>query len=148
MTDFKKALAEGLEVGRDAEDARSEISSVFEDLNAQLLDATGGRIEIRRVTLKRHTPGANVVLEAAAYAAGWRPAKYQALIAKDIEADTERYVELAEWRPGPYGGYPCVIIYGDSEFSCGDKHALESALSDMLKWPDIGAKLYKFIPGE
>lgn len=124
---FKDAFWVGIsEADQAAKDAK-EIESVLVDLQGQILDVSGQNISI-------------VLSEASEYTdsnpEGER--EYISLMASnDIMIE-----ELAEWKTGVSGGYPCELTFNGITTVAQDKHQLENALVELISLPQTG-KIFK-----
>lgn len=138
MTDYAAAFAQGLEAAQQAEVAKKEIDAVFAELNANIKDVSGGRVEIGRRPFKEQSLllGQNPLLDPAGEAlrALKRPDAIVATNPRVLEAPILR---LARWQPNP-NGYPCKISWAGQDRYCEDKQALENCLLELLRDPDVG----------
>ena len=140
MTDFKKAFQTGLNAAKKAEATRNEIQSVFDDLNSQLEEITGGKINLKRIE-KYADIDVRKILEDGI---GQMPKKYQSIVAFNPTLEGHHHNEIANWSESR-SGYPCKISYGLNSFVCENKSQLESVLMDLLKDPIIGEKFSQLI---
>lgn len=125
MTDFVKAWQTGLEAANVAKLHQEDIDSVFNDLNTQLRQVIERDVEILvkpRVekTIETQFLRDKVIVE---------------------NRRSGEVTELALWEQGRYG-FPCTITYGNRHASCEDKAALEKALAEMLRDPNIAQAIY------
>ncbi len=137
MVDFIKSFSAGIDLAKVAESNRSEISAVFNELNAQIDGATNGRISIQREQFPE--PAENPFL---VYLRS--PPKYWAISARHKIHKDAKVWELAKWYQGD-GGYPCKITRKDEEMFCENKEALELALADLLREPSVGTILLNLL---
>ncbi|UTL92003.1 hypothetical protein [Pseudomonas fluorescens] len=138
MVDFISSLEKGLDAAKQAESNKTEIRSVFGNLNKQLLSAFDGKLEIHIYT--KTNPFAALV----GISGGQAKPDYQFIGAKNPLAENKDTVEIAGWKLDP-NGYPCKIISDDAEIYCENKEALEQALQHLLSRPDVGEKLYSLM---
>ncbi|MGB5687043.1 MAG: hypothetical protein WBM35_14635, partial [Candidatus Electrothrix sp.] len=71
-----------------------------------------------------------------------RMKKYSAITASNPEVSDADAVELARWKTDR-NGYPCQIDLDGEQMYCEDKIALENSLNELLRDPEVAAKLYK-----
>jgi hypothetical protein len=134
MVDFIGSLNRGLSAAQQAEKNRSEIFSVLDVLNNQLLEAFGGKLRIE--IYSKTNPFANFVNLTGSET---KPL-YSFLAAVNPLAASDKPSELAKWKLDP-NGYPCQITTVEDELYCEDKTALERAIQDLLSRPDVGEKI-------
>lgn len=137
MIDFTASLQIGLSAAEKAEENRTEISSVFQELNNQLGAHTQGKIQIHRAEFYASSNPFRITLFEK------RPT-YWALAAQNPLLDDQTSIELAKWKQDP-AGYPCEISLTSQSFYCEDKESLESALSELLKDSSVGEVLHKLM---
>lgn len=143
MVDFKKYLEKGLSAAERAEANKTEIDSVFEDLNQQMDEATNGKIFISIIEFYKNSSIADL-----ASLANLKPReKYTAIAAMNRTITDCEYKQLAKWKIDR-NGYPCTIILDRDEMYCEDKASLEKNLQRLLSDPVVGDQLYKLISME
>lgn len=134
MIDFTKHLNIGLDAAKSAEANRAEIDSVFDELNKQLLSATGGKVKIQRLEFR----------EPWKYTKDFQPVSYFALAVCSAN-QTVKPTEIAKWTMAR-SGYPCEIeLNGNGKWYCEDKSGLETALGTLLQDPLVGETIQKYI---
>ncbi|PHN78366.1 hypothetical protein [Pseudomonas syringae] len=136
MVDFIKSFQKGIEAAISAENNKNEIDAVFDSLNHQLGQVSGGKLKVAIVF--KSNPFVDFLA-----AASNSPAKgsYWAIVASNPLAESFSPKELANWK-SDQNGYPCVISTDSEEIYCEDKLALEKALGHILALPDVGKKLH------
>lgn len=137
MVDFKKSFSIGISAAEKAEKSKKEISSVFQNLNDQLGQATNGKIFIERVKFYEPTDFFDLSLFKK------RPT-YWGIGAKNPTASDTKTREIAKWSQDK-AGYPCKISFGKNVIHCEDKQALELGLSELLEDPGTGEIFHKLI---
>ncbi|SCZ38081.1 MULTISPECIES: hypothetical protein [unclassified Pseudomonas] len=145
MANFKNSFDLGLKAAADTAEKISEINSVFEEMNAQIMEASGGKIAISRET--RFDTTMETLL-------GLGMFSQKKLIEKST---TTTYIVAAnplstKTKKADIGqieinknGYPCEIKFGNDRFVCDDKQALERILSVMLADADVGKEFTRLI---
>lgn len=149
MTDFKKAFNIGINSAEKAAKNRQQVDEVFAELNRQLTEVSDGKLVVD-ITNEAETDdkflggtlGSLATILAASNNTQLNIPKI--ISAKNIKAEKCGYKKLAGWKQDR-AGYPCVISYGNKEFYCDDKEALESSLSDLLQDPTVGDTLHKLM---
>ena len=134
MVNFVDAFKTGLNSAELAEKNRTEVNSVFIDLNQQLKDITDGKIVISRREFyeKADIPSIIDMIYGKKYSA----------IAAENPFVTNSSKELARWSQDR-SGYPCKIILGSETMYCQDKKGLENGLAELLRDPVVGETLRK-----
>ena len=134
MVNFVDAFKTGLNSAELAEKNRTEVNSVFIDLNQQLKEITDGKIVIsRRQFYERgNMPPILDMIYGKTYSA----------IAAENPFVTNSSKELARWSQDR-SGYPCKIILGSETMYCQDKKGLENGLAELLRDPVVGETLRK-----
>jgi hypothetical protein len=140
MADYVKALKEGFEAARKADLARKEIDEVFKELNAQVLQATENKVSIERRWVRDESPS-TVIATTLLKAIREPPTRHWTIVAFNPSVDREKIFELALWAMDR-AGYPCTLTWSNQKHICEDKEALSNALSDLLKDPVVGERLY------
>jgi len=138
MPDFTKALEEGFAAARKADAARKEIGEVFDELQAQILQATENKVVIERRLLRDDSQLADPL---AIIGLGRPVLRHWAIVAINPSADGDKIFQLARWGMDK-AGYPCTVTWSKQDHICEDKEALINCLSDLLKDPVVGEKLY------
>lgn len=134
MVDFTKNLQIGLNAAKAAQDNRSEIDSVFEELNKQLLSATEGKVKINRCEFQ----------EGWQFTKNFKPVTYWALAVCSTSPPI-RTTEIAKWKM-ERSGYPCQIeLPGNGVWYCDNRAGLENALGRLLQDPLVGEIIQKYI---
>lgn len=140
MIDFKASFALGIEAAKVAEKNKIEIQSVFDEVNKQLSEVTGGVIYLDR---KKYY--VNNILQDMAAIANVRPREiYWAIVAINQKYTEASEKELAKWDMDK-NGYPARIFIDNYQVACEDKKALEKALQRLLCDATVGEKLYTLI---
>jgi hypothetical protein len=135
MTDYVKAFRDGLQAAEAADAARSEIDSVFSELDRQIGAASGGKVAIARQECQ--LPASQWEL-----AIPFRPKKtYWAILAWNPTVPNSSSKLLAKWSQDARG-YPCKITFERWERICEDREALENSLAELLGDATVGEKLY------
>ncbi len=139
MIDYKVAFREGQNAAKETENARKEIDSVFDKLNSEIAEASGGKIIIERRHLLDPEPSLQAISIITEIARTIFP--HLAIAASNPTIHESPVKELARWSIDRKG-YPCRISWDGQEHFCEDKEALEEALADLLREPSVGQKLY------
>lgn len=137
MADFKNSFAIGLEAAAEAAAKIAEIESVFQDLNSQLSDASGGKIEIIRKARSRNPFLSAVRAKSSLAEMDLDGDGSTHIFAINPLSDVRAEEDLAAWSVDSRG-YPCKIVFGGQHYFCEDKAALEKVLSVLLAWPETG----------
>ncbi|WP_368517504.1 hypothetical protein [Rhizobium sp.] len=136
MVDFKSQLRKGIAAHERASAAKQEVSSILEDLTAQIEEYTNGRVGI---TVKEETSLANTIRAIAAMGSGAPeklPLKTQfVLVAYDKSSGEAK--RLASWTQEPTG-YPCTLRFGDANREAYDRKSLEAILGELLSSAETG----------
>lgn len=138
MTDFIKSFEKGLDAAKTAEQNRTEIKSVFEELNQQLEDSSDGTLFIERREFFKN----NTFQDLPRLVNFQAREKYIAIAVTNKKISDFDDVKLAIWKEDR-NGYPCQIILDDEDSYCEDKVALENGIKNLLRDPSVGDKLYK-----
>ena len=138
MPDFRKALEQGFEAARKADIAKKEIDEVFNDLKTQVLSGTGNKVLIERGQIRDDSLPATF-REVLTFGGAPAPG-YSAIVAFNPSAK-KKLVELARWEVDK-AGYPCTVTWSKQAHVCENKEALINCLSDLLKDPVVGEKIY------
>ena len=141
MIDYKVAFREGLTAAEEAKIAQKEIDSVFEKLNSEIFEASGGKVILERKHLSKRSfretttrKGNQIVIPID------RREADLTIVASNPTIPESPVKELAKWSTDRRG-YPCKISWeGHTQF-CEDKEALEEALAELLRDPIVGQKL-------
>ncbi|WP_122587164.1 hypothetical protein [Pseudomonas viridiflava] len=141
MVDFKASLAQGLEAAAKAEASRSEIKAVFETLNLQLAEATGGKLFVERSEeIQMPNPLSGGIFGGLSQALGnTRTVPIIRCINPLVKGKAEKLCEYSMGR----AGYPFEIKIDRQELVCHDRDSLEMALAEMLSDPVIGEKIMR-----
>lgn len=143
MADFKAAVSLGLSAARKAQANRSEISSVFHELNQEIAQLTEGKVHIARRTGTEYIPGDTVgsLLSFASRVAELtgRQRKYQ-MIAACHQSSNGPIHEIGRWKEGD-DGYPCEITMPGLTINCENRGGLEQGLSRMIATVKAGEAL-------
>ncbi|ELY1862432.1 hypothetical protein QZR43_09800 [Serratia marcescens] len=152
MADFMGSINDGLNAAKKAEANKQEITEVFDELNAQLGMATGGTVKVKRRSFYKEVPTTYASVAARMIADSIINSPRETYDALAISHVNKEYgfddVEIAKWNLDK-NGYPCVITLRSSELYCEDKEALEKALSELMRDPEVGTAVLKcmnFIP--
>lgn len=140
MVDFKAQLAKGFSAHQKASAAKEEVSSVLNELSAQVADFTGGRVGI---LLKREI--ASLIAETLGNVASVTnglpsnlPLKTQYnLVAYDKSRGAGNAERLASWMQANTG-YPCTLRFDDAKHEAYDRKSLEAILGELLASPETG----------
>jgi hypothetical protein len=132
MVNFVEAYKTGLNSAELAEKRKREIDSVFEELNAQLAEATQGKIHI---SIKK-LPDSSIRMELQIL----NPTYHLAIAAENPLVNFNSQRELAKWEQDR-AGYPCKITLASQAMYCEDKQGLEKALAALLSDPVVGETL-------
>jgi len=140
MADFKEALEQGFVAARKADLARKEIDEVFDELKAQILQATENKVLIERRLVHGDS---QTVDPLSVLGLSRRPPliRHWAIVALNPSVDEGTIFELAQWARDKTG-YPCTVTWNKQDHICEDKGALINCLSDLLKDPVVGGKLH------
>lgn len=133
MVDFIEAFKEGQTAAETAKKNNQEITSVLNELNKQINEATDGKIRIS--------------LSSLSLADMLGRDKYTDLLERGRYINAENYLipnspkkELVKWEQGREG-YPCKITIGNKQHYCEDKTELENTLALMLQDPIVAETL-------
>ncbi|MCE5257200.1 MAG: hypothetical protein LLF89_10200 [Spirochaetaceae bacterium] len=141
MADFITAVQYGLKAAEAAEHSRKEIDDVFKELSRQLHDAYLGELCITR----KEIPKGNVISQLTqlfqSIGTGSQVETYWALVAWNPTLPDSPVKQLARWNQGR-AGYPCEIAWGDQDYFCHDRGALEDTLALLLADPVVGESLH------
>ncbi|MCI5164607.1 MAG: hypothetical protein D3903_00615 [Candidatus Electrothrix sp. GM3_4] len=138
MTDFKESFRQGMQAAKTVDEDKKEIQTVFDELNRQLYEQSEGELCIERKDFFMKGVLQNVVDVLNAK----RIKKYSAIAASNPKIPEADAIELARWKTDR-NGYPCQIDLDGEQMYCEDKIALENTLNELLRDPEVGAKLYK-----
>jgi hypothetical protein len=140
MTDFKKALEEGISAAQKADFERKQIEEVLEELDRQIAQATGDKVRIQRMEIP---PSLVDFFRPEAR----RESSYWAIAAYSTKVPDKSEKELAKWSVAP-SGYPCKVAWGNTIRYCEDRESLELTLADLLRDPEVGQKIHSLMePG-
>lgn len=145
MADYIQAFKKGLEAAEAADRARKEIDSVFEDLDRQLREGTGGKIAIKRKEFE--VKGMTTIWTpwtAGQFLPGSQKETYWAIVAYNPQITNSPVKQLAIWRQAR-AGYPCKITWENVEHACEDKRGLEGALAMLLADPLVGETIHSLM---
>lgn len=136
MANYKESFEIGIRAAEIAEANRAEILSVFLDLNIQLKEPTGGRIEIILAKLREpeHKFQISLFIDIPTY---WAIAARNPLAESSVK-------EIAKWEQTK-AGYPCTIKIGKDQIYCEDKLALQEGLAALLQDPAVGEILHNLM---
>lgn len=140
MTDYTKAFKEGLTAAKDADIARREINEVFKELDQQIRKGSDGKIAVDRRQYEVRESGWQSMFTIQPKV----KETYWAITAHNPSFPDSPVKQLARWTPGR-AGYPCKIVWGDTEMSCYDRQSLESSLAEVLRDPLVGEKIYELM---
>ncbi|MBX9432519.1 hypothetical protein KY487_25170, partial [Ralstonia pseudosolanacearum] len=144
MTDFAAAFNRGQEAAALAAEARREIDEIFNTASRQLLDVTGGKLELGRFDFKKSpkaafaTPGVMRSLESFFGQVSHEIEPW--IAARNPMAADQDWVKLAKWDQ-PQGGFPCVLSYDKRDVRCHNQEALAEAIAELLASPWAGERL-------
>lgn len=150
MPDYFDAFKAGLEAVEAAKIARKEIAEVFTELNQQISQGSDGKIKIDRrdFYVKEQGIAALGGLATMSYILGGKKREtYRAIAAHNPLIPDCPSKELAKWSQDR-AGYPCKIVWANTERSCGDRESLEIGLIALLRDPEVGEKLSELIKME
>ncbi|GGY68764.1 hypothetical protein [Marinobacter zhanjiangensis] len=140
MTSFKDSFNKGLDSANQSIKNKEEIKEVFTDLNKELSELTGNKIEVLVHTFseKLESPTATASIFGSVLEEMTRPKyrDYQGIGARNPSKNSSIH-ELATWSQGR-SGYPCKVKFGSKAFICEDKEGLIEALSELLEDPETG----------
>lgn len=147
MPDYFDAFKKGLEAADAAQIARREIDEVLAEVDRQLGEGTEGKIKIERKEYYVKAVGLAELAGLATFSyalSGKKRETYWAIIARNplIPESTEK--ELAKWSQD-YAGYPCKIVWANTEQFCADRESLEIALVTLLRDTEVVEKLTALI---
>lgn len=139
MADFMGSINDGLNAAKKSEANKNEITAVFDELNIQLGMATGGTVKLIRSSFIKEVGYASVVAKMIGDTIPIHQREtYLALAISHVNKEYNfNDVEVAKWSIDK-NGYPCVITIRSAELYCEDKEALEKALSELMRDPDVG----------
>lgn len=143
MPDYYDAFKKGLEAVEAAQIARQEVNEVFTEVDRQLCAGSNGKIKISRKEYYVKQLGIADIASLAtiSYAlSGKKRDTYWAIIAHNPLIPDSPEKELAKWSQDR-AGYPCKIVWANTERSCGDRESLEIALVALLSDTEVGEKL-------
>lgn len=136
MADFLNALRHGLTAAEQALKAEREINDTLTELNVQLGTLTGGKLFV--AVMDYAGPGLASNIERFFGSKG----------VKSLVLRHRQYPqlagELAKWKQDDKG-YPCTIVNASGSFACGDREALEKALTKVISNPIVGGKIKDFL---
>ncbi|MBN3988712.1 hypothetical protein ACMFFK_09560 [Serratia marcescens] len=146
MADFMESINDGLNAAKKADENKNEINSVFDELNFQLGKATNGAAKvIRRAFYKEINTTTYANIAAKMIGESLLNQQRETYLALAISHVNKEYnfndVEIAKWNIDK-NGYPCVITLRSVELYCEDKEALEKALSELMRDPDVGTAVF------
>ncbi len=143
MPDYFDAFKKGLEAVDAAQVARREINEVFAEVDRQLGEGTDGKIKIERKEYYVKPIGLADLAGLASFSyalSGKKRETYWAIIARNPLIPESSEKELAKWSQD-YAGYPCRIVWANTEQYCADRESLELALVTLLKDTEVVEKL-------
>jgi hypothetical protein len=149
MIDFKEYFEKGLQAAENAAANKAEIDSVFEELDRQLDEATGGKISISRkefyVNNNAIADFLNAINRLSSNPKESKPKEtYLAIVAKNKTIKDCEYIQLAKLDIHK-DGYPCKITLNGDITYCEDKIALVETLQMLLSDTTVGSKLRTLI---
>lgn len=143
MVDFMGSINEGMNAAKQAEANKAEVKEVFAELNRQLSEVTDGKVTLDRAKFYKEDPSGYANITASLL--GRARENYLGL---GIGHTNENYnlpkIEIAKWDMDKKG-YPCTIKIGSDELYCEDRNALENALSNLMRDPDVGTAIFKYM---
>ncbi|WP_150688930.1 hypothetical protein [Pseudomonas fluorescens] len=145
MANFKNSFDQGLKAAANTAEKLAEINSVFEELNTQISEASGGKIQFARETRIDRT--IESLLGVGLFASKKQIEKSTTttyIIATNPLSSKNRKADIGQIEVSK-NGYPCEIKFGNDRFHCDDKQGLERALSILLADPDVGKELTRLI---
>ncbi len=140
MSDFREAFAQGQMAFRDAERAQTEICALLDEFAADVQEASGGKLVVRRE--KRPTRGARGMLEVRASGGPQLvyDSTYDALVVAPANVPDEQGQEICRYELAE-AGYPVTLRYSRTEERCHDVVALKEGLKRLLASPTTGRLL-------
>jgi len=145
MSLFAEALREGFNAARNAEIAKKEIDSVFDELNDEVAKETGNRVYIERVASFFERLPVSLNDKKHVQKKGESPSE-GAIVVVDRLSKTTRRLEIAEFSMDS-AGYPFRISWDKQTYFCEDKVALVNWLADLLRDPTVGRMLGQLVRG-
>ncbi|EMN3920343.1 hypothetical protein ACX3OY_06580 [Citrobacter farmeri] len=133
MRDFKDSLLAGIAAARVAENNRSEINSVLDNLNRQVKEISQNKAIFSRgrFVRRQESNAAQAFVNLAQQLAMSHASKtYEGLGIYDSEG--KNGIVIAEWTEDD-SGYPCIVSCGGEKLVCSNKTELENALSYVLR---------------
>lgn len=122
MVSYSQAFQEGLAAAEKMERDNKEIEEVFAHLNREINIDSGGKLQFIIEERVRE-----------------RLSSFLILARNPKVSDTPTLI-LARWKQDR-AGYPCKISWGDREYICADREALENTLAELLRDPIVGRML-------
>ncbi|MEX1200426.1 MAG: hypothetical protein WEB02_06525 [Methylophaga sp.] len=146
MSNFKDAFQSGIKEAKIAQSNIKEITSIFDDFNIDIHDASNKVIdlEIRQQYDSQQDSPFNRGIASLVRDFTNIGRYYEAIMASNSIKDNVEPIELCEWKIG-VKGYPVKLSYEGLSESCEDKVSLISALEDLLRHPATGRKLNSLI---
>jgi hypothetical protein len=123
MVNYVQAFHDGLAAAKAANRAKSEIDKVFADLNREIQRTSRKKLNIIRKKIKISPKF-----------------EYWTIVASNPLIANCPKEELAKWSQDK-AGYPCKIAWGNEDYQCLDKEALEETLAKLLRDPLVGETL-------
>ncbi|MEE1882840.1 hypothetical protein V0R55_22010 [Pseudomonas soli] len=146
MSNFKDSFGRGLQAAEIAASLNAEINSVFQALNKDISEASGGKIKIHR-EIKVNLPNfvgtrrlTGAMVSGLLSDISKNDDGYNKILASNPLARDSKSHEIAKFKQHR-NGYPCEVVFEDEKIVCDDKPALERALSYMLSDAEVGRKL-------
>lgn len=133
MRDFKDSLLAGIAAARVAENNRSEINSVLDNLNRQVNEISQNKAIFARgrFVRRQESNAAQAFVNLAQQLTMNHASKtYEGLGIYDSEG--KNGIVIAEWTEDD-SGYPCIVSCGGEKLVCSNKTELENALSYVLR---------------
>lgn len=141
MANFKDSFDLGLKAADDAAAKIEEINGVFSEMNAQLSEASEGKIQIIRET--RRSPY-DFINSLAIPKDPLSITTTTYIVAQNPRTNANNKHDIGTWEINSRG-YPCQIKFGGDNFFCEDKKGLEKILALMLSDPDVGKVLRRLM---
>jgi hypothetical protein len=138
MADFLTSLKHGLDAAARVNREKAEIREVLNELNQQLKQGTGGKVEIAVHKFQGKASELPSILK---------------LLTRESHMGLGLFhtahkslppAKLAVWKQES-SGYPCEIVFGGERISCADRAGLEKGLRMLLADPAVGGKITEFM---
>ncbi|WP_323614344.1 hypothetical protein [Pseudomonas putida] len=139
---FKDSFSQGLSAAAHAENQTKEIDSVFVELNEQIMEASGGKIEIYRRETYEEADLTGTITALTSVTGMLNRKKIVGIFAKNPNQKNPSLIGAVKIDKR---GYPCEIKVGETRLICEDKSSLTKALNYLLADVEVGKTLTKIM---